>query len=307
MTIAEVTMKRITVFAILVIISAGCQKHNEPLKTMFSGNARPSAGNVEPAVLKPGNPTVESTMSVVLHQNIRADSITWYVNNGQVLIGDSLHGDFKKGDTITAAVAYQGKGGRQKISVTPAVVVHDAPPVVTSIVLAPLNPTIASTIHATVQASDPDGDQVSLAYQWYVNGNPIQDQTGDSFSCESFQHGNLVYVMVTPSDGEENGVSRSSSIISIQDTPPVILSQPRYVLNGSLFSYQVRASDIDNDTLQYRLESGPPGMTISSDGLITWDTAGQSLSSTVTVKIVVDDGQGGKAYQTFQLGLERKK
>ncbi len=303
----EVGMKRIAVVAVLVLFGAGCQKNNEPVKTMFSGNRSPSAGTTEAVTVHPGNPTVDSSLTVVVPPDKRAGSITWYINNQQARIADSLQGDFSKGDTITAVVAYKGTGGTQEESVTPAVTVHDAPPVVTSIVLNPRYPTIASTIHATAQAYDPDGDTVTLSYQWYVNGTPVQGQTGDSFSCESLRHGDAVYLMVTPSDGEENGISTSSSVLSLQDSPPVILSQPKYVLNGSVFSYQVRASDVDHDPLSYKLESAPPGMTISKDGLITWDTTGQPLSATVTVKVVVDDGFGGTAYQTFPVGLEQKK
>ena len=300
-------MKKISFIFLSIFLITGCQKRNEQVKTMFSGNVNPHTVRVQSVAIQPENPTVNSTLTVSMPGNMHSTNITWYINNQNTVSADTLQGDFKKGDTITAVVSYSNAKGTQELTVSPAITIQDAPPVVTSINLTPLDPTIASTMHVSVQASDADGDPVSLTYQWYVNGNPVSDQTGDSFSCGSYKHGDMVYVMVTPSDGEKNGVSVASAYVSIQDTAPVILSKPPDVMTGSVFTYNVKASDIDNDPLSYKLESAPPGMTISKDGAISWDTAGVASATAVDVKVVVDDGFGGKAYQTFSLHIEKKQ
>ena len=300
-------MKKSTFIFISIFLIAGCQKRNEQVRTMFSDNVNPQAVRVQSIAIQPENPTVNSTLSVSMPENIHTMTVEWYINNQETASAATLQGDFKKGDTITAVVSYADTNGRQELAVSPAITIQDAPPVITAVTLTPLDPTIASTMHVSVQASDADGDPVSLTYQWYVNGNPVVDQTGDSFSCGSYKHGDMIYVMVTPSDGEKNGVSVASASISIQDTAPVILSKPPDTVTGSLFSYNVQASDIDNDALSYRLESAPPGMTISKNGAISWDTAGITSTTAVDVKVVVDDGFGGKAYQTFSLRIEKKQ
>ncbi len=296
-------MKRIPFLVLSVFLISSCQKRNEPVKTMFSGNVNPNVESVKSFIIGPENPTINSTLTVSVPKNINVGSIVWYINNQQSMVANSLHGDFKKGDNITAVVNYKSK---QAVVTTPAVTINDTPPEVTSIILNPLYPTIASTIHAAVQTFDADGDSVSLKYQWYVNGNPVSDQTGDSLSCGSYKHGDMVYVMVTPSDEEKTGVSVTSAYISIQDTPPVIVSVPPTSITGSTFSYKVEALDIDNDQLSYKLESAPQGMTINSDGVITWNTQDVTLPFHATIKVVVDDGFGGRAYQTFNVNIEKK-
>lgn len=300
-------MKRIFFIVLSAFLIAGCEKRSEPVKTMFSSNINPQTVSVQSLSIQPVNPTVNNTLTVSVPSHINARSITWYINNQRSMVANDLQGDFKKGDSITAVVDYTASNGKQETVASPAITIQDAPPVVTSIILTPLYPTIASTIHAAVRASDADGDTVSLEYQWYVNGNPVEDQTGDSFSCGSYKHGDTVYVMVTPYDAEEKGVSTVSALLSIQNTAPVIISKPPAAMSGSVFTYKVEASDIDNDPLSYKLESAPPGMTISKEGVISWNTSGMPLPITAAAKVVVEDGFGGKTYQTFSLQIEKGK
>ncbi len=226
------------VFSMLIFMG-GCQKKQEPVKTMFSGNVGPNL----PKVKLP----------------------------------------------------------------SPAEVLKNAPPVIVSLDIEPKYPTIASTMHVSAQASDPEGDVVAFSYKWYVNNAEINDQTGDTLSCSSYKHNDVIHVVVTPSDGKLSGTSVVSSYIFIQNTPPVIESSPPSTIAGNRYSYQVKAVDIDNDPLTYKLESAPEGMVISNDGLITWEAGNIKLPVHTTIRIVVDDGNGGKSYQTYTISLEKKK
>ncbi|MGB9734905.1 MAG: putative Ig domain-containing protein [bacterium] len=299
-------MKKFYLFLIVLLTMFGCEKHNKQPQSQFQTNMNLSAISTKTFVIQPENPTVNNTLTVLVPQNVTVKNITWYINTQQAMVGNSLRDDFKKGDNITAVVSYLNDRGKHEEIVTPAIVVKDSPPVITSITLEPQSPTIASTVYARVKTFDPDGDQVSLRYQWYVNGSPVNNDSGDSFSCSSYRHGDLISVVATPSDGEETGVSVASNSIYIQDSPPVIVSTPPTSITGSTFYYKVEATDLDNDPLSYRLESAPPGMTIDKDGNISWDVKNAPLSSAVPVKVVVDDGYGGKASQTFTLNIEKK-
>ena len=172
-----VEMKKISFVFISIFLMAGCQKRNEQVRTMFSGNVNPRVVSVQSVAIQPVNPTVNSTLTVSTPGNMHSTNIAWYINNQNTMSADTLQGDFKKGDTITAVVSYSNAKGAQDLAVSPAITIQDAAPVVASINLTPLDPTIASTIQVSVQASDADGDPVSLTYQWYVNGNPVSDQT----------------------------------------------------------------------------------------------------------------------------------
>ncbi len=63
---------------------------------------------------------------------------------------------------------------------------------------------------------------------------------------------------------------------------PMFTGTPRTVVQaGQLFVQQVEAFDPDGDPIEYELVSGaPPGMSISTSGLIQWQTSAEDVSAT---------------------------
>jgi hypothetical protein len=83
----------------------------------------------------------------------------------------------------------------------------------------------------------------------------------------------------------------------ITSTPPVV--------SDEVYTYQVVARDPDKDKLTFSLEKYPPGMTISSTGLIRWELPKEvAQKQEIPVKIKIDDGDGGSAYQEYSLFLQ---
>jgi hypothetical protein len=83
---------------------------------------------------------------------------------------------------------------------------------------------------------------------------------------------------------------------------PVITSAPLVPAVASIrYEYPVRAQDADFNELSFRLQTAPAGLTIGANsGLIRWTpTAGQVGQH--AVEIVVDDGFGGLATQSYTL------
>ena len=72
-------------------------------------------------------------------------------------------------------------------------------------------------------------------------------------------------------------------------------------LTEKMYSYQVVATDPDDDKLTYKLEAAPEGMKVNpSTGLIEWpfDLLPEGV---FPVRIVVEDGFGGRVVQEFEL------
>ena len=70
-----------------------------------------------------------------------------------------------------------------------------------------------------------------------------------------------------------------------------------------MLSYAVQAVDEDKDTLKYQLESAPPGMIIDpATGVITWQVR-SDVKGTYQVRVAVQDGYGGSAFQNFEVSL----
>ncbi|RMG76322.1 MAG: hypothetical protein D6707_12415, partial [Bacteroidetes bacterium] len=76
------------------------------------------------------------------------------------------------------------------------------------------------------------------------------------------------------------------------NTAPTISNIPDQNVNeGSSFSYQVIASDIDGDSLTYTLVSGPNWLSINSNtGLLSGTAALVSSDTTITITVEVSDG-----------------
>lgn len=79
---------------------------------------------------------------------------------------------------------------------------------------------------------------------------------------------------------------------------PVIASTPRTTARlDSLYQYRIDARDPDGDPLAVT-HDGPPGMTVSSNGLLTWTP---TTLGPAAVRVTVMDGRGGVAEQTFSI------
>jgi RHS repeat-associated protein len=85
---------------------------------------------------------------------------------------------------------------------------------------------------------------------------------------------------------------------------PVIQSQPvTEIIGGQQYSYSVKATDPNGDTLGYKLLVSPVGMTINgTTGLISWNTAANNKGNQ-SVVVEVSDSRGGVTTQEFTLSV----
>ncbi len=101
----------------------------------------------------------------------------------------------------------------------------------------------------------------------------------------------------------ESEVVRDQILIYVNDKPR-ITSQPETLnlLAGHLFAYRIAVTDRNSDAhLDYRLESGPDGMTLDKNAIITWRT-NETHHDDYQVVISVSDGFD-KDVQTFVLNV----
>jgi len=100
-----------------------------------------------------------------------------------------------------------------------------------------------------------------------------------------------------------NGGSQNIDVtMLVPNHLPIITSSPITTDEVSNpYTYDVNATDGDEDILTYKLTTSPPDMTIDdSTGLISWTPTVDGL---YTVNISVDDGNGGIASQGFSLDV----
>ena len=144
--------------------------------------------------------------------------------------------------------------------------------------------------------SDPNNDP--LTYSWTVDGQRLASTDPQiSFGTEGRKPGNYT-VTCTVSDGEATASANATGTVRarvIPNKPPTIecLTTTMDVAAGGTVELRARASDPDNDKLNYSWSS--TGGSVSGSGdTATFNAAGVTAGS-YTVTVTVDDGRGGKA------------
>ncbi|MEH2058174.1 MAG: putative Ig domain-containing protein [Nostoc sp.] len=94
------------------------------------------------------------------------------------------------------------------------------------------------------------------------------------------------------------------TVLSQLNAAPVILTQAnKEVIAGHNYSYDVDATDLNGDSLTYKLLVAPNGMTIDqTTGLIRWNTTTSNIGNS-SVLVEVGDGRGGVTQQEYSLSV----
>ncbi|MCL1475904.1 choice-of-anchor C family protein, partial [Argonema antarcticum] len=93
------------------------------------------------------------------------------------------------------------------------------------------------------------------------------------------------------------------SLSTINNTAPVINSTPQATVTaGATYSYNVIATDADNDALTYNLLNPPPGMSIDKFGQITWKTSVSDIGNK-PIQIAVSDGRQPPVISNYTLAV----
>jgi hypothetical protein len=227
--------------------------------------------------------------------------IVWLINGNPVMssvpqqlrVSDFI--EIKKGASIQAKAIFAGREILSDI-----VKVGNAPPEVKSVKLLPEVFSPGDKLHVEVSGKDIDSDAVTCMYQWSRNGAPAG--TGDSLDA-LIKRGDKITVKITPFDGEVCG----DPVVlerEVRNLPPVITAHNEYSFNGTVYTYQVKASDPDEDALVYLLEGAPDGMSIDkSAGLITWKVPAE-FKGDAGATAVVNDGNGGIARYNMKISIK---
>jgi len=227
----------------------------------------------------------------------------WRVDGERASRGDSYKIPKRANGTLIELQVIAHAGNHSSDPVTAHVRVGNRAPSVSSIALQPsLTPTILDEIRAIPRAADPDGDPIEFIYHWRINGSGI-DYNGPELPKNSFRRGDKVDLDIVATDGDLDSEPMSAPTIVIVNAEPLIVSVPTEMNENGTFQYDVVVEDADDRMLRYALLEKPDGMTINwLGGAIQWKPTDQQAGKH-TVKVEVDDQNGGKAIQVFTLDV----
>jgi hypothetical protein len=133
----------------------------------------------------------------------------------------------------------------------------------------------------SVTSSDADGDSVSYLYAWYVDGAMVA--TTSTLSTTYFGGGDVVYVVVTPTDGTA-GTAYTTSSVTISNSAPVMSSvslTPTTAYESSTLTCSPSATDAEGDTISYSY---------------AWYVNGSAISATSSTLTGSSFGRGDSVY-----------
>ncbi len=152
-------------------------------------------------------------------------------------------------------------------------------------------------------SSDADGDPLTFEWSWL--SRPAGSAAALVAAATATPHFTADLVgaytaQLVVRDGRATSAPATVTITAITppNSPPTITSAP--ITSATLvtpYGYDVDATDPNGDPLTFTLTQKPLGMTIdAATGNITWTPPG---TGTLPVTVLVDDGHGGQASQSF--------
>lgn len=299
------------VWCSVCLVVCGCTAQSTPesgSRTILSGNHLPVV--LEASILP--SPLIRSQpLSVQIHaDDSDRDPLTfhyqWFVN-GQVLAGQT-------GATLAATAINQGDrvaveivpdDGKQPGVVyrTAQATVVNTPPIISGISIRPQPGKPGDKLEVFVEAVDPDQDTIDMSFRWWRNKVVVLEGDSQILDTTGFSPKDSITVEAIPRDRNAVGTPVKSDPLILRNSPPVIVSIPPDSVGKEGFEYLVQAVDAEGDTLHYKLEAAPPGMTIDGEtGRLTWRDA-KKVAGTYQVRVVAEDSAGGTAFQEFGIVL----
>ena len=297
---------------VLPLLFIGCNSSS----ATGNGSSSPSAAppqhlaTIRLATITPDPITLNETVKVMIETDDGQSDTAgfryqWMVN------GDPLRD--QTGPTLTPSMLK--RGDRVTVDLVPTngtvqgiryqagpVVVGNSPPVVAHISIErPADP--HAPVFAKIDGVDADRDEMQFDFRWWRNSTVVKQGPEQTLDTTGFQAKDTLEVEVTPRDQSSAGKPVHSESVYVGNSPPKIVSAPAALTGRERYEYTVKAVDADGDPLSFQLEAAPPGMVIDKEtGHLVWQIPPDQLGSH-RVRIVAEDGQGGKAFQEFHFSL----
>lgn len=294
----------------LITITSGCNRGRESDEKNQVAAVTPSAsvssntsGGRDAGLsilIAPDSPVTGDSLRAISLNGVPIESYRWEINN-QIVEGEkdsSLPpGLARKGDTVTVIATSQGRDTQATVQIV------NSPPKVVDLPFSPADFYQGVDITVTPRVEDPDDDSVSFDFIWSINDEVLTGEEGGSLSGNNFKRGDRIALQVTPFDGVNHGETFRSRAVVVPNAAPDIISTPPVNFKSRVYRYQVKAEDVDGDSLSYNLEAAPAGMVINqTTGEVVWPI-GTDQSGEHKVKIVVLDETLAKAFQEYTITI----
>ncbi len=271
------------------------------------GSGVTHAGGKDEVVFEPRFPTritpPRISVKPVLGHEKEVTGVRWFVNGAETESGPRLSpSSFQRGDRIHAVVTLK-MDGADKVVTTREMQAGNSPPVVTEVLVDPVNPVSGGTVRATAKGSDADDDPLKIQFEWFVDDVPVPGAT-DTLMLKGVKRGARVHARAIPNDGIADGAWGESPRYLVVNGPPVVKNQlPKEIPADGNFNHRIEAEDPDGDPLTYILKKGPPGMTLNGSTL-AWQVPAGYYGQSIEIVVEISDGEDSRTVQKIAMTIQ---
>ena len=167
-------------------------------------------------------------------------------------------------------------------------------------------------LSAEVDVVPPVPEGIEFEYRWFVSNQEVANATGATLKSGNFRKHQWIICEARATAGEKASGWLKSNWVRAADSPPQI--EPVAVGNFTIpgrFTYQLKASDVDNDELTYELLA-PLDMGIELDrksGLLTWNLDNalvEKLAETMEISLSVSDNDAQPTTGSITLHFQKR-
>lgn len=165
-----------------------------------------------------------------------------------------------------------------------------------------------SPVMLSVAVEDLEGD--SFTYAWDIDGDGAFDElpgeTSYTVPAGTTDGPGAVRIGVSATDDAGNTTERYRSV-NLQNVAPRITSHPPLSTSvGANLRYMIEVDDPAGamDAPTFAVLEGPERMLVSPEGIVQWtpgDSDVTAVGTTLTVRVSVDDGDGGTTEQSWEM------
>lgn len=218
--------------------------------------------------------------------------------SGTVIADTIALADLGIGRDCRVSLSDRVSDGTRTTAAAASTTVGDAAPAIASVAVDAQAPATDDTVRAAVAASDPDGDPISLAYQWTLNGMPIAGATGSSLDLSgpgNGDRGDRIAVEVTAGDGTATSSATSPAVTIVNSAP--VLDDPAIVYDPATATATIApgAVDADGDRLQTSVRWTLDGFDAGTAAALDLTRAGAHVGDAIGAWVRVTDSQGASS------------
>ena len=229
-------------------------------------------------------------------------SFAWMNNGEQFSTGETvdLNGQGvspnQEISCVVTAEDSQGATGSEEALIT----IANRDPKITSIIISNEEPEANAELNCSAQASDDDGEEVSLSYLWKINEDEVGFEADITLVPDSAPVGATVSCTVSASD-QSGGETIEAEEVIVQNTAPQIDTEAEINASGAINTAAIlgcsaEGSDLNDGELEVGyLWTKNGGTTIGTGELIQLDSSKALPDDIVKCTAGVQDAQGETA------------